>query len=57
MKKIIKKRTLEERKLFFARNLYKVKLESLPKKIETKIEIDETKQEGAKKSNKTNKTK
>lgn len=38
MKKVIKKRTLEERKLFFARNLYKVKLESLPKKIETKIE-------------------
>lgn len=34
MKKVIKKRSLEERKLFFARNLYKVKLEPLPKKIE-----------------------
>ena len=56
MKKVIKKRTLEERKLFFARNLYKVKLEPLPKKIETKIEPEtkvETNQEETKKSNKT----
>ena len=56
MKKVIKKRTLEERKLFFARNLYKVKLEPLPKKIETKIEPEtkvEKKQQEVKKSNKT----
>lgn len=60
MKKVIKKRTLEERKLFFARNLYKVKLEPLPKKIETKIEPEtklKTEEEETKKSNKTNKTK
>ena len=60
MKKVIKKRTLEERKLFFARNLYKVKLEALPKKIETKIETEtkvKTEQEETKKSNKTGKTK
>ena len=60
MKKVIKKRTLEERKLFFARNLYKVKLESLPKKIETKIEPEtkvKTEEEETKKSNKTSKTK
>lgn len=54
MKKVIKKRTLEERKLFFARNLYKVKLEPLPKKIENKIEPEtKTKQQELKKSNKT----
>ena len=54
MKKVIKKRTLEERKLFFARNLYKVKLEPLPKKIK---HIEEVEKEETKKSNKTNKTK
>lgn len=50
MKKVIKKRTLEERKLFFARNLYKVKLEPLPKKVEP---IKEVEKEEPKKSETT----
>lgn len=40
MKKVIKKRSLEERKLFFARNLYKVKLEPSPKKVEPIREVE-----------------
>lgn len=51
MKKVIKKRSLEERKLFFDRNLYKVKLEPLPKKIEKEENKEKSKPTIKKKKN------